>query len=250
MSLNVKRVVATSTDGKDVWVTPAQAEALDSLTNVSGGQCAALHGYIPSTGYIERPVVDIQMITRFSRDKLYRRKIAALETISFADVQNDIAKEPKLATLSVEKQNSLFEERKAMILNSLNKTLEGDRSDAHRQGHDRCYAHFAEGVKVHLVTEKGSDGLMHPVLLNGLPIAKSIMVPYLELSRKVVKEGERKVVNSGPAVLMGKAIEKQLNQRSVGFRTASLKEDNFEKLVISHMELLPEDVSPSVLEVI
>ena len=79
----------------------------------------------------------------------------------------------------------------------MNTTLSGDRSDSHRAGHDRCYAHVADGVKVNFVTEKDKDGLMQPVLTDGLPTAASIMVSYLEINRTTRKEGEYKVVNSG-----------------------------------------------------
>jgi hypothetical protein len=248
--LNVKRVVVESVDGKEVWVTPAQVTALTSLSEMQGGGCAALHGYKPTTGYVEPPVLDIQMLTRFSYSKLIERKRDALEAISFSDVQDAIAKNDKLSALTVVKANEVFEARKAMQLNSINKTLDGDRSDAHRQGHDRCYATFAGGIKGHLVTEK-VDGLMEPVTLNGTPILKNIMVSYLELNRKVVTEGVRKPKpNSGAAVLMGNAISSLLNKRSVGFKTASLKDDNFDSLVMSKTEFLPEDVAPNVLDLL
>lgn len=249
--LNVKRVLVTSTDGKDVWVTPAQADALSQLTETHAG-CAALHGYVPTTGYVEGkcPVQDIQMLTRFSYTKLIERKRAALEAITFSDVQDAIAKEPKLAKLSVVDANKHFEARKKMLLDSIDKTISGDRDDAHRQGHDRCYATFADGVKAHLVTEKGEDGLMYPVTLNGIPMVKSIMIPYIELNKKIIKEGEYKTVNSGPAVLMGNAISSLLNKRSVSYKTATLKEDNFDRLVISKMEFRPENVAPNVLDLL
>lgn len=248
--LNVKRVLVESLDGKEVWVTPAQATALDSLSEMQGGGCAGLHGYKPTTGYVESPVVDIQMLTRFSYTRLIERKRDVLEGITFADVQPAIAKNDKLSALTVVKANEVFEARKQMELDSIERTLSGDRSDAHRQGHDRCYATFAGGIKGHLVTEK-VDGLMEPVTLNGTPILNNIMINYLELNRKVVKEGVRKPKpNSGAPVLMGNAIKSLLNKRSVGFKSASLKDDNFESLVMSKTEFLPEDVAPNVLELL
>lgn len=248
--VEVKRVVVESVDGREVWVTPAQAEAVISLSQMQAGGCAALHGYRPTTNYIKSPVLDIQMLTRFNYTRLIERKRDALEAITFDDVQDAIAANPKLAALTVVKARELFEARKGMQLESIRKTLEGDRSDAHRQGHDRCYVTFANGVKGHLVTEKDSDGLMQPVTLNGLPIVKSIMINYLELNRKVVTEGEYKTVNSGAPVLMGNAISSLLNARSVGLKTASLKDDNFDRLVMSKTEFLPENVAPNVLELL
>ena len=247
--LNVKRIVVESLDGKEVWVTPAQVTALESLSEMQGGGCAALHGYKPTTGYVESPTLDIQMLTRFSYTKLIERKRDALEGISFSDVQDAIAKNPKLSALTVVKANEVFEARKKMQLDSIDRTLSGDRSDAHRQGHDRCYATFAGGIKAHLVTEK-VDGIMEPVTLNGTPILQNIMISYLELNRKVVKEGVYKTVDSGAAVLMGNAISSLLNKRSVGFKTASLKDDNFDSLVMSKTEFLPEDVAPNVLDLL
>ena len=56
-------------------------------------------------------------------------------------------------------------------------------------------------------------------------------------------EGVRKVVNSKPPKLMSNAIESVLNKRSVGIKTLSLKEDNFERLVIDNEVVLREDVA-------
>jgi len=83
---------------------------------------------------------------------------------------------------------------------------------------------------------------MHPVLTNGYPTVSSIMVSFLELNRTVVKEGVYKTVNSGASVLMGNAINSLLNQRSVGIRKLSLKEDNFQSLTISKNVVLPDNI--------
>lgn len=235
----VSKVLVKSTDGKEIWVTPKQAQVLEVLENTQAGGCAAVHGYIPSTGYVERPVIDIQMLTRFSYERLMQRKIKALESIRFEDVDSSTIPDEKLKGKTREQW---FNDRKEQELNSLRKSLDGDRNDAHRQGHDRCYATFANGVKVHLET-KTVDGIKVPVLYNGYPAAESIMVSHLELNRKVIKEGVRKEVNSGASVLMGNAIEKVLNQRSTGIRMISLKEDNFDSLSISHNTIIPEDVA-------
>jgi hypothetical protein len=250
MTLNVKRVLVASIDDKEVWVTPAQAEALTQLIDAKAGGCAGIHGYIPSTGYIINPVVDLQVLTKFSYKKLLKRKRDALETIIFADVQDAIADEIKLSVLGTSDQNALFETRKQALLKSIDTTLEGVRDDAHRQGHDRCYVGFADGIKAHLVTEKGTDGLKYPVMLNGFPVVDSIVLGCIELNRKVIKEGVYKPVNSGAPVLMGNAIESLLNKRSVSYKAISLKADNFDRVVISKQEFLPENVSPNVLEVL
>ena len=226
-----------------VWASQQQADTIEALSNTQKGGFARIYGYKPSSNYEVSPVQDIVMVTRFSTEKLYARKRKALNSITFNDVKDAIAREPKLSALSLAEQEALFNERLADMVASLSKTLDGDRSDAHRQGHDRCYLHLAEGVKVNYVTEKGTDGLMHPVLTDGFPTVASIMLTYLENSKVTRVEGVRKVVNSKPPKLMSNAIESLLNKRSVSIKTASLKEDNFERLVIDNEVVLCEDVA-------
>lgn len=223
--------------------TQAQADMLDRLVTLNKGGIGSLNGYKPTTGYVpgKTPTVNLQIITRIETSKLYGRKVKAIEGITFADCATDIAKHAKLSALSAADCLKLFEDCKAAALASLNKTLDGDRSDAHRQGHDRCYIKLADGVKVNLVTEK-VDGLEQPVLTDGLPTVAAILLTYLQLNKTVVVEGERKVVNSGPKVLMDKIIESKMNAKSVGIKTASLKADNFESLNVSKQTFTPDDL--------
>lgn len=239
----IDQVIASDLNGTQVWMTQSQAEVLQVLEEANRGGCAAVTGYIPSTGWVKRPTKNIQMLTRFSYRNLLERKRDALEAITFDDIPSNVIPENKLRGKTEEEW---FELRKAQELASIEKTLEGDRSDAHRKGHDRCYAKFAEGVKVHFETEKRADGRMHPVLKDGKPMVKSIMVQYLQLNETVVVEGERKVVNSGASVLMKNAINRVLNQRSVGIKSLSLKADNFEKLSIHHDVIVPEMIAEAV----
>lgn len=236
------QTIITLNDGIKVWASSEQAETLEVLMNTRAGGMASVHGYRPSTDYVTAPVQNIQFLSRFSTERLYQRKLEALKAITFDDVASIVADTPKLADLTIAKAREVFEARKAKEMESLEKSLAGDRDDAHRQGHDRCYARITSGIKVNYVTEKGDDGLMHPVLVNGFPVVASIMINALFLNVTTIVEGERKVVNSGAPVLMGKAISKVLNQRSVGFRTLSLKADNFEKVVIDHNAIIPENV--------
>ena len=225
-----------------VWATRQQADTIEALSLTRKGGFARIYGYRPSSDWVVSPVQDIVMVTRFSTEKLYQRKRKALESISFNDVTDFIKKNPKLSALSRTEQVKVFADRLSKELESLNKSLDGVREDAHRKGHDRCYLHLADGVKVNYVTEKGSDGLMHPVITDGFPTVASIMVTYLENSKVTRVAGERKVVNSGVDKLMSNAIASVLNSKSVGIKTASLKEDNFERLVIDNEVILSEDV--------
>jgi hypothetical protein len=102
---------------------------------------------------------------------------------------------------------------------------------------------IAEGVVVHYVTEKGTDGLMHPVLTDGFPTIASIMLNVLEVSRNVRIPGEYKKVNSGVPVLISNAIKAAIKERGVRELTRlSLKEDNFERVAIDGEVILPEDI--------
>ncbi len=234
--------ILTDLNGQKFCATAEQAEALESLSVARQGGIATVYGYKATSGRTIPTVYDAQLITRFSVENLYKRKMAALSEIHFSDVEEFVKADATLAALPRETLLTHFNDRKAKMVESMNTTLKGDRSDAHRQGHDRCYARVAEGVKVHFVTEK-VDGLMQPVLTDGLPVVESIMVGVLELNRHIREKGEYKVVKSGPAVLMGNAIEKALNKRSVGLKYLTLKEDNFERLVVNRRSYLPEEVS-------
>jgi hypothetical protein len=135
-----------------------------------------------------------------------------------------------------------FEIAHSELVESAKRTLSGDRSDSRRQGHDRCFEQFADGVKVHYLTEKREDGLMHPVLLNGHPQVESVKLSVLILNKTVKTEGEYKPVNSGAKTLAKNAINKVMNQRSVGIRTLSLKAGNFSKLTIDHNVIIGDDI--------
>lgn len=227
------------------YCTQAQAEALDTLRDTNKGGIGAIHGYVPSASkYIKVPVYDAQFLTRFSTPKLYQRRAKALEAITFNDVAPKVAADPVLSLLSMADCKKHFDDRKAALIETLTKTLSGDRDDAHRQGHDRCYATISEGVKVNYITEKSpSDGKKYPVLVNGIPQVESIMLMVLELNRHYIVEGQYKPVKSGAPVLMGKVIESFLNKRSVAIKAISLKSDNFAKLTLSGTALTPATIS-------
>jgi hypothetical protein len=237
--ISVSRVLVTDLSGSSVWIAPNQLDSLESLAHCNNGGCASVHGYVPYSGYVERPTLNIQFISKFSNARRMDRRIAALEAITFADMPTSWIPTDKLKGKTHE---AWFDIRKEFELNSMRKTLSGDRSDAHRQGHDRCYAQFAKGVSAHLYTEKGTDGLMHPILTDGYPTVKSIMISIIELNRTIVVKGIFKTVNSGAAVLTSKAINKLLNQKSVSIRKLSLNDSNFDKLVIDHNVIIPNDI--------
>lgn len=228
-------------NGCEFWATKAQSETIDNLKTINRGGIGTVYGYVSKSGRTKPEKANIQFLTAFSTEKLYERKIETLNGISFGDIVEIANKDEKLSELPSGKLQEIFEARKDMEIASARKTLDGDRSDSRRASHDRNYCHVGKGVKVHYVTEK-KDGIMVPVLRNGHPIANSIMLTILEINRTVVDAGEYKIVNSGAPVRISNAIKKITNKRSIGLKTLSLKEDNFERLVVSKQEFLPEDV--------
>ena len=225
-------------------VSDAQYDSLQILSRIRKGGIGSVINYRPESGWVSRPTVNIQFITAFSTAKLYERRAKALRGMTFGDICVATANVPKLSVKSKEELVAIFEQRRSMLLGSIEKTQSGDRSDAHRQAHDRNYARVGAGVKVNYVTEKNDDGFQVPVLHDGVPVAQSVMVSMLELGRQYVVEGERKVVNSGAPVLMGNLIEAHMLSlsKSNGLRMLSLKSNNFTALRLDKQEFVPEDV--------
>ena len=235
----LKKVLAEGSDSKAVWMTPSQSDVLEVLEHCNTGGVAGVHGYIATSKRITPETADYQVITRFNYGRLLQRAVIAVKGVDIADVNMDIIPDHKLKGKT---RAQWFVEAKAKLIESAKRTLDGNRNDARRQGHDRCYVKFADGVKAHLLTEKRQDGLMHPVLTDGYPTVESIKLSVLVLNKTVTVEGEYKPVNSGALVLAKNAINKVLNQRSIGLRTLSLKAGNFDSLTIDHNVIIDKDI--------
>ena len=233
-------VEVESDDGRVVIMSKAQKESIERLAESRRGGLATVYGYKPTSDWVKPPVQNIRMITKFSVEKLYERKIEALKLITVEDIEVQATFDQKLSKLDPKELVTLFNERKAQEIASLQKSLDGNRSDAHRQAHDTFYTKI-DGVKIHLQTEK-VNGNTRLVENRGMVYASSIMIPYLSVEVETLVEGERKVVNSGESVRMKNLINECLNKRSVGYKTISLKADNFDKLVLDRKHFLPEEV--------
>ena len=245
-----KFVIYETAEGCKFRCTQAQADTLDRLKDINKGGIGTVHGYVATSGRVTPEKSDIQFITAFSVEALYERKAVALETLTYDEVAEFAEKHQKVQALAPEEREQLFEQRKQQELDSLRKSLDGDRSDNYRQAHDRCYCYIGKGVKVHYVTSDerytDDDGKKKtrkvPEMVAGLPVCESIMLNVLEIKRSVIEPGEYKKVNSGASVLIKNAMLKGLNLRSVGIKTLSLKEDNFDSLVVARKTFLAEDV--------
>lgn len=223
-------------NGQTFNVSARQAAALDILMDTNGGGFATINGYVSgSTG----EVADITFISRYNMAKLYERKAAAIKAMNLSDIMLSVHDNAKIKALSAVQLEAAFEDRKATLLESIQKTQDGDRSDAHRQAHDRNYHHLVPGVKVNFKTEKNAEGKQIPVLdADGFPTVESIMLSIIQVAKRVVQEGEYKTVNSGVPVILSNAIERKLPKSCI-VKTLSLKDNNFSSLAISGEELVP-----------
>ena len=226
------------------WASADQAASLNVLNDTRRGGIARIYGYVAKSGLPKLYVYDATITTRFSYEALVARKLAATKALTLNSIlpMLDLTN-PKFKGMGTAALTTIFNERKADEVNS----LEGKGNDAQRDAHNRCYAHITHGVAVHYATEKDADGLMQPVLLDGFPMAESIMLNVLEVSRKVRVPGVYKVVNSGAPVLISNAIKAKLKADGIrSMKRVSLKEGTFERIAIDNEVVLPEDVQALV----
>ncbi len=230
-------------NGKHVWATPEQAETLSVLEGTRKGGFARVYGYKADSGRTVPTVYDATVTTRFSYSKLIQRQRDAIQSITVQDILDRAKDNPKLTKLSATELETVLNDRKAKEIDSIDATLKGDRDDAHRAAHDRCYLNVTDGVVIHYVTEKNHEGIKVPTLRDNYPIVDSIMLNCLEVSRNVREPGEYKVVNSGAPVLVSNIIKAIMKGRGVrSMNRVSLKEGKFERVVIDGETVLPEDV--------
>lgn len=245
----MSNTIYTNEQGEQFRCTQEQADTIERLKEIIAGGIGTVHGYVSTSERVTPEVADIQFITNFSVERLYERKIAALNELTYDDVAQYVASSPKVQALTEAERIDLFNKRREMEIASMQKTLSGDRSDNYRQAHDRVYCHVAKGLKVHFHTfdepYTDVDGKKKkramPELVGGLPVAKSVNLMVLVLNKTVIEAGEYIKRDSGAPVLISKAIQRGLNSRSVGLKSLSLKEDNFTSLVVSRKTFLAEE---------
>jgi hypothetical protein len=226
-------------NGEKFWASDAQASAIELLQETKTG-FATVHGYVSTSGYVSPQTADINFITKFNVMRVYERAIAALCVIKFDDVADEL-KKSKFGSMAVGDLKKAFEDRIASEIASMQKTLDGDRSDAHREAHDRNYINLAPSVKVHLKTEKDGE-IRKPILYKGYPIVESIMIGMIEIGRTITEAGEYKAVNNGLPVTISNIIKSKL-PRSAKLKFLSLKEDNFKSISVGGTEIVPDDIA-------
>lgn len=235
--------VTMNVDGTKFVCSARQAATIQSLLETQKGGFAKVRGYTSTSGRISPETSDFTVLTRFNVGRLYNRRKAALLAVTLDEIKTNLLKNPKVAALSDDALKTAFEARKATEVASLEKTLDGDRDDARRASHDRNYVSIGDGVKVHFLTEKNDKGITVPVLnSDGIPTVQSIMLSVIEISRIVLVEGEYKTVNSGVPVLISNAIQSVM-PKSTKIKMLSLKEDNFDSIVIDGETIMPKDIA-------
>lgn len=199
---------------KDFIISDKLADTVEVLLNTPKGCFATVMGYVSTSGRTKAEVSDINFISRFSVENVYKNRLESLKNLS-----------PKASD-----NIDLFNEAKGELITSLEKTLMGVREDAQRKAHDRNYVSFGNGVVGHFKVHK-VDGIMVPVLEHGLPVVESIMLNILENGRKIIEKGEYKVVNSSKKTIMKREIEGRL-PKSTRIKRLSLKEGKFDSVRI------------------
>lgn len=214
-------------NNKEYVIPKKYKESLKILICSPNGGFCTVHGYIPSTNYIIQPIVNINIVTKFSILKYYENKIKALQNINIDDLSIN---NEKLLSLTDNELSELFESCRAKIIHSMTKTISGDRNDNYRKGHDTYYVNVDKSILCHL---KNNDGTL--CLIDGMPIIDSIILNCIEISRTFIKPGTKKKVNSGVKVLMDKEITKIISKKKL--IRLSLKDDNFDKVCIGKKEI-------------
>ena len=222
-----------------VAVTDVLARNLAAVNAVNRGQFAYVAKLVSGTvgkDKCERPsVTDRWMLANPRYDKYAARMIAAIAPLTETDIHtallgNPVASRPDFP--------ALFTEAKDKVL----KGYAGTREDTqgHRDGQANCYATYGK-VKVHLVTETGTDGLMHPVLNeDGYCIGDSAMLPFFEIKRHTHQRAEYGHVNHRALTIVQDTIKERARQLTHGlgeWKTLSLHKANFEYITLNSVEI-------------
>jgi len=228
-------------DGRNVIINEFQGSIIETLKATRKGGFARILAYSPDAKnkrYIERPLYDVTVITRFSVSRMYARILEALEAMRFDDI---VINDEKLITLSNEKLQELFNERKEFLIKRYN----GERKNAHTEAHARNYVRICTGVVGHLVTAYDKEAKkMLPVLDdNGNATLRSIMLEGLAVNKTMLAKGTAKPVNSRMPTRMGKAIEKALPRVSSAYRRFSLSLETVGAVSIDNNTVLPTELA-------
>jgi len=254
------RTVQWQGAGITVNVTEQGAKILDAMNEGARGRFAFVRNHVSGVpgkdGCIASKVSDLWLVTN-PRYDLYRERVRtgvlALDlptvTVALRERYDDLAAKAEKAGKSL---LELYETAKNDILDSLDKTDAGDRSDAHRQGHDTCYAHVGIAT-LHLHTVTGEDGRKVPAIAeNGHMTVEGVMIPNFIVHRRVHVAGEWKPVNSRALTIMKEGIMAALRQYGIrGWRTLNFAKSNYTTVTFNSLDVFGfvRDVETAELDV-
>ena len=73
--------VTLTVDGKTFIASARQASTIQTLLECQKGGFANVRGYTATSGRVSPETANLTVLTRFSTERLYKRKIAALEAM-------------------------------------------------------------------------------------------------------------------------------------------------------------------------
>jgi hypothetical protein len=238
-----------------VNVTDEISALLEALGDPKRGQFAYVSGHVSGLdddACLTTHVSNIMLTCAPRYDKYLQRLQAKIRPIGFKRFEKFIAKAKsenmpfearingKLAEENAKAQAKgksavtllgLFEACKAKQLADIAAKLAGTFESASAEAHNVCYA-TVQGWKCHLVTETNPEtGRKEPVLTDGLPTVRSVMLPFYQVRRWTITDGEWRHVNSASKTLVNDAIERMT--RLPMWKTFSLQKGNFSKVSLA-----------------
>ena len=185
----------------------------------------------PGEAKCVRPsITDRWMLALPRYDKYTARMIAAIEPMTETQVHTRMLGNPVAARADFA---DLYKNAREAVLKSLGGT--NTATAGNRAGQERCYATYGK-AKVHLVTEQGDDGLMHPVLNeDGYCMGDSAMVAFFEIKRHTHQSAEYGTVNRQAKTIVQNAIKAWAHEITGlydGWKHLSLSNSRYEYLTL------------------
>ena len=223
----------------EVAMSESAAKVIDAINETQRGSFGYVQDF--NSGKVgedkcERPSVsNIWFLSNPRYDKSVARMVASVTALDLAAVSERSGglwqKMRDKATAGKKDVTALFDTAKTNILTSLAKTEAGDRSDALRQAHDRCYVRL-DKVTIHLATAPDAAGIMQPILNeNGLMVVDGAMLPFYPIQRVYADKGKWGETDSRALTLMQDAI--RLATKLPTFKRISMARLNFTRITFN-----------------
>jgi hypothetical protein len=220
---------------------------LDELGKPSRGQFAFITGHVSGLNdksCLKPHVSNMLMIANPRYERYLKRMKNAIEMMtaeSFVGKLSTTMFDRIAEKLENQTISELFEICKVKMLSDIYAKLFGDFHSASAEAHDTCYCNV-NGWKCHLITSDtkvGGKVRKAPVYdTNGLMTIQSVILPFYCIKRWTTDAGVWKPVNSAPATLVKRAIEKQTEVSD--WKVFSIQKHNYSRLAIQGAVILNE----------